>query len=115
MSKKILIFIYLVCFSSFIKCVENTEVSSKFLNEKIHTEIEENKNYVFLHNNTNSTNDKFNNSIKPVELSIWDDIAALGLWFLILVIFGPAALIAVFFFICCKNVFFRGNPSPLLG
>jgi hypothetical protein len=71
-----------------------------------------------LQNNTLNTNFLGPNSSKSnhvVSFNIWDDVAALGVWFIILIIFGPTAVIAIIVFHCIKNVCFRQNPSPLLG
>ena len=102
---RILLILSLACWA-----YSNYSEKSDFLSNVNSSEIFEkgNKNKSILNSVKNITN-------TSVSFNMWDDIAALGLWFIILLIFGPTAAIAVIVFICCKNIIFRHNPSPLLG
>jgi hypothetical protein len=64
-------------------------------------------------NKNNSINGTSSNKM-PKVFSAWDDFAEVGLWLILFIIFGPTALIAVIFYICCKSLFFGGHRSAAL-
>lgn len=101
-----------ICFILSIMSLLTVPMKATFLTEE---EIKNHqKNHLDLYENSNNDEEVKKISNNNNSFSIWDDIAALGLWFIILMIFGPTAIVAILAYICCKNICLRNNASPLL-
>ena len=98
-----------ILFKNFLEEDDNNFKIEKFTNLSL-------INSSFIPSEFNNTKNKnYSNIYNITGFGVWDDVAALGLWFMILLVFGPTAVIAVVVFLVCKNVIMRSNRSPLLG